>query len=108
MTGGSFKDPAEARAYAQREADADGMDRGLEKLPDYPSGVRYRVFLLPGKHERAGHELRCEVVMCSDLRKCPPGYGPEAPDLPTTENRLAIARGHGRMLAHLGLDRGKP
>jgi hypothetical protein len=106
VSGGSFKEYDEARAVAQREADADGMDRGLERMPDYTGrgGHVYRVFLLPGRHERCGHELRCEVVMCSDLRKCRPWHGPEAPRHVPTEDKLAMARGLGRLRASVGLD----
>lgn len=100
-----MKDYAEARALAQAGADADGMDRGLEALPDYPSGINYHVFLLPDRRHRCGHELRCEVVMCSDLKKCRPHHGPEAPAHVPVEERLAIARAHGRMLEHI--ERGK-
>lgn len=91
-----------AREFAQREADADGMDRGIELMQLYrpkPSAHDYyRVFLLPRRHNRQGHETRCEVVMCSDLKRCQIGHGPEAPAHVPVEQRLAIARAHGRML----------
>jgi hypothetical protein len=67
------KNYSEVRAKAQAEADADGFDRGLEKFYD---GYSYR--MLPEKRNRCGHELRCEVVMCSTLSKCQPGHGPMA------------------------------
>lgn len=105
MTGGSFKSYDEARALAQTEADADGMDRGLERMPDHTGrgGHVYRVFLLPDRRHRCGHELRCEVVMCSNLRKCRPHHGPEAPRHVPVEDKLAMARGLGRLLDSVGL-----
>lgn len=69
----------EARIYAQFEADSDGMDRGIETSPmySYPDNREfYRVFLLPRRENRCGHELRCEVVMCSFIEKCQLGHGP--------------------------------
>lgn len=59
------------RAEAQRAADADGFDRGVEKLGD-----RWRFFMLPQRRNRYGFELRCEVVSCSDLKRCAYGHGP--------------------------------
>jgi len=62
-----------ARAEAQRLADADGYDRGIEANDLMKE---WRVFMLPQKRNRYGHELRCEVVSCTDLSKCKPGHGP--------------------------------
>lgn len=62
----------EIKAKAQADADFDGFDRGIEKLGD-----SYRSFMLPQKRNRFGHELRCEVVMCT-TDKCQPGHGPAA------------------------------
>lgn len=91
-----------ARANAQREADESGFDYGIELMQLYrpkshPSDY-YRVFLLPQRQNRQGYETRCEVVMCSDLRRCQIGHGPEAPSHVPVEERLAIARAHGRLL----------
>lgn len=60
-----------ARAAAQAAANEDGFDRGVEKL-----GTRWRFFMLPQKRNRFGFELRCEVVSCTDLKRCKPGHGP--------------------------------
>lgn len=99
-----MKSYAEARAAAQAATDADGMDRGIERMPGYGPGQEYwHVFLLPERHNRCGHELRCEVVMCWDLKKCPPGHGPEAPPHVPVEERIEIARAHGRLLDSLGV-----
>lgn len=68
MTGDNYR---EIRAAAQAAADADGHDRGIERL-----NGSFRSFLLPRRENRYGHELRCEVVSCSDLRRCVPGHGP--------------------------------
>lgn len=61
------------RAEAQALADSTGFDRGLEANDLFKS---FRHFGLPNRENRTGHELRCEVVMCSDLSKCKPGHGP--------------------------------
>jgi len=63
----------EARAQAQAQADALGFDFGIEHNKLFKT---YSVFMLPQKTNRRGHELRCEVVHCSDLAKCKPGHGP--------------------------------
>lgn len=65
------------RADAQAAADADGHDRGVERL-----GAAWRCFLLPQRQYRAGHERACEVVSCAVLQRCPPGHGPLARDFP--------------------------
>lgn len=62
---------AEAKARAQTQADATGYDHGVELL-----GGEYRAWMLPQKRNRYGHELRCEVVYCTDLQRCQPGHGP--------------------------------
>jgi hypothetical protein len=59
------------RAQAQAAANADGYDRGVEKLGD-----RWRSFMLPQVRNRFGFELRCEVVFCMDLSRCALGHGP--------------------------------
>lgn len=91
-------DYREARAHAQREANADGFDRGLERLPDFQGGHHYRTFRLPDRRHRQGHETRCEVVSCETLARCQPHHGPEAPAPVSSEERLAIARGLGRLI----------
>lgn len=62
-----------ARAEAQRAANADGCDRGVERNDLFKT---FRTFMLPRREYRNGHELRCEVVSCEDLSKCQPGHGP--------------------------------
>lgn len=62
-----------ARAEAQRAANADGCDRGLEWNEIFKT---WRSFMLPARANRFGYELRVEVVSCEDLSKCPPGHGP--------------------------------
>lgn len=64
-----------ARAEAQAKANADGFDRGLEANDLFKS---WNVFMLPGKSNRYGHEVRCEVVSCEDLSKCQAGHGPRS------------------------------
>lgn len=61
----------EARAQAQAEANADGFDRGIERNDLFKS---FRVFMLPQRQNRYGHELRCEVVS-SERGNCQPGHG---------------------------------
>jgi hypothetical protein len=60
----------EVRAEAQRLSNETGRDYGVEKL-----GGRYRHFMLPEKRFRAGHELRCEVVMCDSDTRMLKGHG---------------------------------
>lgn len=88
----------EAHKLAQREADADGFDRGLEVLRVKGQPDNWHVFMLPARHHRQGHETRCEVVMCSDLARCRPGHGPEAPAPLSMWDKLKIARQHGALL----------
>ena len=66
----------EVRAEAQETANRTGYDRGLETSP-YEG---YRHFGLPRRENRYGHELRCEVVSCSDISRCQPGHGPPPSD----------------------------
>lgn len=61
-----------ARAEAQRLADADGYDRGIEANDVMKD---WRVFMLPQRKNRCGHELRCEVVSAMDVTKQRPGHG---------------------------------
>jgi len=61
-----------ARAEAQRAANADGYDRGIEANDLMKE---WRVFMLPQKRNRCGHELRCEVVSAMDPTKQKPGHG---------------------------------
>lgn len=61
-----------ARAEAQRAADVDGYDRGLEANDLMKT---WRVFMLPQAKNRQGHELRCEVVSAMDVAKQKPGHG---------------------------------
>ncbi len=66
-----------ARAEAQLAANADGLDRGIERVCMLGSLHQYRVSVLPRRENRQGHELRCEVISCEDLARCQPGHGPE-------------------------------
>lgn len=59
------------RAMAQRLANEDGMDRGVER-----HAFGWHRFLLPQRKYRQGHELSCEVVSCENLTRCAPGHGP--------------------------------
>lgn len=61
-----------ARADAQRRANETGYDHGLEYNSVF---FEYRVFLLPARQHRSGHELRCEVVMSDHLERQRPGHG---------------------------------
>jgi hypothetical protein len=61
-----------AKAGAQKAADEDGFDRGLESNELFRS---FRFFMLPQKQNRCGHELRCEVVMCSSDERMQKGHG---------------------------------
>lgn len=61
-----------ARDEAQRRADASGCDVGIERNDLLRE---FRVFGLPRRENRCGHELRCEVVHCSDPDKAQPGHG---------------------------------
>lgn len=63
----------EARQEAQRRADATGFDHGVWG-PDAFGGYSFRA--LPRRENRFGHELLCEVVMCTKLEDCKPGHGP--------------------------------
>lgn len=58
-----FDDWREAREAAEVAADAIGLDVGLER-----SGEGFRIFYLPKPENRAGHELRCEVVTPTEAR----------------------------------------
>lgn len=82
---------AEARAVAQHAANDDGFDRGIEWLGGRGYGD-WRVFMLPRRENRYGHERRCEVVSCEDLPRCRPGHGPQARDSVPAEERIAAAR----------------
>ena len=62
---------AEARAEAQRGADATGYDHGVER-----DAFGFHSLMLPRRENRYGYELRCEVVYPSDLSRCRPGHGP--------------------------------
>lgn len=68
----------EARAVAQARANETGFDYGLEGNDLFKE---FRVFMLPMRHNRRGHELACEVVMCERLGACQPGHGPTARDV---------------------------
>lgn len=62
-----------ARAEAQAKANATGLDHGIEANDVFKT---WRVFMLPRRENRYGHELRCEVVSCESLAKCQQGHGP--------------------------------
>lgn len=61
-----------ARDEAQRKANEFGYDYGLEANDLFKS---FHVFMLPSAANRAGHELRCEVVHPMTSTKS--GHGPE-------------------------------
>ena len=61
-----------ARALAQSAANESGYDYGLEYNSVF---FEYRVFLLPARQHRSGHELRCEVVMPERIERQKPGHG---------------------------------
>jgi hypothetical protein len=63
----------EAKREAQESAGRLGYDYGVAK-----NAFGYSAFMLPQMRNRYGHELRCEVVSCTDLAKCQPGHGPTA------------------------------
>lgn len=67
------KDYNVVRAWAQLQANTTGYDYGVSynKLSH-----TWNAFMLPRKQNRYGAELRCEVVMCEDLRKAAVGHGP--------------------------------
>ena len=50
-----------------------GFDYGLEVNDVFRE---WRIFMLPMRQNRSGHELRCEVVMCSNMATCQLGHGP--------------------------------
>lgn len=62
-----------ARAKAQAKANETGYDHGIERNDLFKE---FHVFMLPQRHNRCGHELTCEVVMCENLDRCQPGHGP--------------------------------
>jgi len=68
-----FKSYHEARRAAEQAADSDGFDRGIERNALFNT---WRVFMLPRKENRYGHELRCEVVSATLLERCQKGHGP--------------------------------
>lgn len=59
-----------ARAAAQRDANADGYDRGIERN-DHARD--YTVRMLPQRRHRFGHEAACEAI-----DRCRHGHGPMA------------------------------
>lgn len=67
---------AAVRAEAQRKANEMGHDVGIERNALYGG---YRSFMLPRRENRAGHELRCEVVQPENLAKTQPGHGAVPP-----------------------------
>jgi hypothetical protein len=64
-----------ARAEAQKAANADGYDRGLE-ANDYAKD--FFVKSLPAAQYRFGHELRIEIVSCESLDRTAPDHGHKA------------------------------
>lgn len=64
---------AAARAAAQANADASGLDYGFEWNPVFR---QWSSFALPRRENRSGHELRCEVVSPAELGRCHAGHGP--------------------------------
>lgn len=68
----SFKTYKEAFAHAQKEANASGMSRGIEKpVPPYNE---WNVITLPRPQNRFGHELRCQVVATEHVDRVARGY----------------------------------
>jgi hypothetical protein len=63
---------AAVKAEAQALADKHGRDVGIEANDLFKS---WRHFSLPNRENRQGHELRCEVVSCTDRSKSPAGHG---------------------------------
>ena len=61
-----------AREQAQAEANADGMDRGIERNDLFRE---FRVFMLPRRENRCGHEMRCEVVSAERMSAQQVGHG---------------------------------
>ena len=64
-------DYEKVRAKAQTSANETGFYYGIER-----NAFGFTCFMLPRRENRCGHELRCEVVSCEDLKKCQPGHGP--------------------------------
>ena len=62
-----------AYEQAQAQANASGRDMGIEANDLFKE---FRVFGLPSRENRSGHELRCEVVSCQTFLKIAPGHGP--------------------------------
>ena len=62
-----------AKAAAQQRADESGFDHMLEANHIFET---FSVRMLPRRENRYGHELRGEVVSCSNLSKCQAGHGP--------------------------------
>lgn len=55
-----------ARAEAQALANETGLDYGIEANDLFK---QWRTFMLPRKENRAGHELRCEIVLSERPRE---------------------------------------
>jgi hypothetical protein len=72
---GDYTNYSDARAEAQRLANADGRDRGLEFNKLFKT---YQIVGLPETQNRFGFELRCEVVSCENYDLCKPGHGPKS------------------------------
>jgi hypothetical protein len=62
-----------AREKAQALANETGFDYGIEANDLFRE---FRVFMLPMRANRSGHELRCEVVHCTNLATVQIGHGP--------------------------------
>jgi len=63
----------EAFVHAQREANASGISRGIEK-PVPPCKSEWTVIVLPRPQNRFGHELRCQVVATEHVDRVARGY----------------------------------
>lgn len=63
----------EARETAQALANKLGFDHGIERNDFFKT---FRVFILPRRENRYGHERMCEVVSPENLDVCASGHGP--------------------------------
>ncbi len=68
----SFAEYKDAFVYAQKEANASGVSRGIEKpVPPYN---QWSVISLSRPQNRSEHELRCQVVATEHADRVARGY----------------------------------